>query len=203
MIADRPEWNVEGACQVAHALSTHRVTVDFDYYTAVDDFRPGDNAGSDMIGTVQLDSACFYRYAVLDLDRLRKNLAGEPELTRRTVEAFVRASVLAIPTGKQNSTAAHNLPSYVLAIVGDAVPMSLANAFAQPIRPGREDLVTNSIEALETYLGQVERMYGTDGVRVRVACADRERRPATLIEGVRSIDEVVTRVAEAAMLEVA
>ena len=35
MIADNPDWNVEAACQVAHALSTHRVTMDFDFFTAL------------------------------------------------------------------------------------------------------------------------------------------------------------------------
>src|SRR5271157_842736 len=38
MLADKPETNIDAACQVAHALSTHAVSRnDIDYFTAVDD----------------------------------------------------------------------------------------------------------------------------------------------------------------------
>lgn len=164
MIADKPEWNVEAACQVAHALSTNRVAMDFDFYTAVDDLRPADTAGSDMMGTVQFNSSCFYRYSVLDADDLNRNLGGDGELVHKTVAAFMRASVVAIPTGKQNSMAAHNPPSFVLAIVREkGSSVSLANAFAKPIRPnGETDLISASINALEAYLQTLSRMYGAE-----------------------------------------
>lgn len=63
MLADIPERNIDAASQVAHAISTHRVGVEFDYYTAVDDLKPDDTAGADMIGTIEFNSACYYRYA--------------------------------------------------------------------------------------------------------------------------------------------
>ena len=113
----RPEWNVDAACQVAHAISTHRVAMEFDFYTAVDDLRPGDTAGSDMMGTTTFNASCFYRYAALDTRLLQSNLGGDEQLTRDTVEAFLNASIQAIPTGKQNSMAAHNPPSLVFAVV--------------------------------------------------------------------------------------
>ena len=69
MIADKPEWNVDAACQVAQAISTNRVQMDFDFFTAVDDFKSKDTAGSDMMGTIQFNSSCFYRFAVLDSHR--------------------------------------------------------------------------------------------------------------------------------------
>jgi len=162
MIADEPEWNVDAACQVAHAVSTNRAAMEFDFYTAVDDLRPADTAGSEMMGTVQFNSSCFYRYSVLDVNDLDRNLGGDGDLLKKTVGAYIRASVLAIPTGKQNSMAAHNPPSFVLAIVrrsGTAV--SLANAFLQPAQPkGDTDLVTVSIDKLLQYLREVSRMYG-------------------------------------------
>ncbi len=116
MIADKPDWNVDASCQVAHAISTNRLQADFDFFTAIDDFKPGETAGSDMMGTVQFNSSCFYRYAVLDVSALLKNLGSDGKdaeaLAKSTVEAFIRAFVSAIPTGKQNSMAAHNFPSY-------------------------------------------------------------------------------------------
>ena len=66
MIADRPDFNVEAASQVAHAISTHQVSTAFDFYTAVDDLKPSDTAGADMLGTIEFNSACFYRYANID-----------------------------------------------------------------------------------------------------------------------------------------
>lgn len=167
MLADIPEKNIDAACQVAHALSTNRVSMEFDYYTAVDDLKPEDTAGADMIGTVEFNSACYYRYANIDADKLLENLDGDEELARKTIEAFLRASCEAIPTGKQNSFAAHNPPSFILAVVRDgSAPLSLANAFEKPIGPGRDGgLVTRSVAALDGYWARLVAAYGKDGVR--------------------------------------
>lgn len=154
MIADKADWNIDAACQVAQAISTNRVQMDFDFFTAVDDFKPKDTAGSDMMGTILFNSSCFYRYAVLDVDALRSNLDGGDELLGTSVDAFVRAFIAAIPTGKQNGMAAHNFPSYALAVVRESgQSISLANAFLKPARPRGEDvdLVDDSIQKLEAY----------------------------------------------------
>lgn len=213
MIADKPDWNVDAACQVAHAVSTNRMTMEFDFYTAVDDRRADDTTGSDMMGTVQFNSACFYRFAVVDVGDLRRNLApggdaakADPAAVRRTVEGFVRAFVRAIPTGKQNSMAAHNPPSYVLAVVRErGVPVALTNAFVKPVRPTEgADLVTGSIEALEGHLRGVAGMYGTAGVAAAVTAADRPLGAADLGGGVAlaragGVDELVSVVVARAL----
>lgn len=174
MIADKPDWNVEAACQVAQAISTNRMQMDFDFFTAVDDLKARDTAGSDMMGTVQFNSSCFYRYAVLDVDSLRGNLDGEDRLLRQAVRAFVQGFVSAIPTGKQNSMAAHNFPSYALAIIRKGgQPLSLANAFLKPARPRGEevDLVDDSIQKLESY---ATRLLDVLGNADRLTWADRD-----------------------------
>ncbi len=174
MIADKADWNVDAACQVAHAISTNRVKMDFDFFTALDDFKPDDNAGSDMMGTVQFNSSCFYRYAVLDVTALRENLGGGSELVARAVDAFVRGFVTAIPTGKQNGTAAHNFPSYAMAVVREGgTSVSLANAFLKPARPRGDDvdLVDDSIKKLEDY---AHRLRDVVGDAHRFSWADRD-----------------------------
>lgn len=174
MIADKPEWNVDAACQVAQAISTNRVQMDFDFFTAVDDLKPKDTAGSDMMGTVQFNSSCFYRYAVLDVDSLRANLDGDEALLRRAVRAFVQGFVSAIPTGKQNSMAAHNFPSYALAVIHHGgQPLSLANAFLKPARPhgDDDDLVDDSIRKLESYATRLRDVLGDAN---RLTWADRD-----------------------------
>jgi CRISPR system Cascade subunit CasC len=168
MIADAPEWNVEAACQVAHAISTNRANIEFDFYTAVDDFQKDDTTGADMMGTVAFNSSCFYRYLVLDTAELEKNLGDGPdarEQAKRSVAAFIEAVVHAIPTGKQNSMAAQNKPSLVLIDVREAAdPRSLANAFVEPVRPtAKGDLVTESVRKLAKYAASVDGVYGTKG----------------------------------------
>ncbi|MBI3978202.1 MAG: type I-E CRISPR-associated protein Cas7/Cse4/CasC [Chloroflexi bacterium] len=165
MIADLPERNVHAACQVAHAISTNRVSMEFDFYTAVDDLKPEDTAGADMMGTVGFNSACFYRYANVDMEQLKKNLGGQADgseqLAREALRAFLRAAASAVPTGKQNSMAAQNPPSLIFTVVRRAGLWSLANAFVDPIRPTQDgDLVGNSAGALAAHWNKLATMYG-------------------------------------------
>jgi CRISPR system Cascade subunit CasC len=169
MLADLPEKNRDASSQVAHSISTHKTGVEFDFFTAVDDLKPEDTAGSDHLGTIEFNSACFYRYANVNVEKLQANLQGDEELTRATIEAFIRAAVEAIPTGKQNSFATHEKPSFVLAVVSDAGKCSLANAFEKAVkaeewdeetRKTRDGLVNNSIERLADHYGKVTKVFG-------------------------------------------
>ena len=162
MLADKPDLSLDAACQVAHAISTHRITMDMDFYTAVDDLQEGGETGAGMMGYTSFNSATFYRYARLDWRQLVANLSGDTELAARTVEGFLRASVVAIPTGKQNTFAAQNPPSFLLAVVRqDGMSWSLANAFERPVSAWRDTgLVEPSIKALDQYWGNLVRMYG-------------------------------------------
>ncbi len=161
MLAERPELNLDAACQVAHAISTHRVTMEMDWWTAVDDLQPQAETGAGMMGFAAFDSACFYRYACIHWPQLVATLQ-DGDLARRTVEAFLRASIAAIPSGKQNSFAAHNPPSLAVGVVRrDAFAWSLANAFERPVSPDREGgYVRPSARALDAYWGRLCRIYG-------------------------------------------
>jgi CRISPR system Cascade subunit CasC len=160
------QLGVDASCQVAHAISTHKLSGnEFDYFTAVDDLLPEADTGAGMIGTVEFNSACFYRYANVDLGQLLRNLGGDQALARKTLEAFIRASVAAIPTGKQNSMASQNPPSFVMAVAREHGLWSLANAFLNPVRADATgDLVRKSIESLDNYWGQLTQMYGNAGI---------------------------------------
>jgi len=199
MLADRPELNVDAACQVAHALSTNRVATDFDFYTAVDDLKPEDTAGADMLGTVEFNSACFYRYSNLDLDQLRQNLSGDRELASSAVAAFVEAAVRAVPTGKQNSMAAHNPPSLILATLSHAHPQNLANAFVDPVRPTDQgDLVHNSIRTLDQYWERLAKMYGAADLEGAWVCTSHDHVLGTLApHNVESFGDLLKGVTQA------
>jgi CRISPR system Cascade subunit CasC len=140
MVAEVTDLNVDAAAQVAHALSVHAVENEYDYYTAVDDHKKGDedeDAGAGMIGTVEFNSSTLYRYATVDVDRLQDNL-GQADVTRRAVEAFVRAFVSSMPTGKQNTFANRTLPDAVLVVVRDSQSINLVGAFEDAVSD-RED----------------------------------------------------------------
>ena len=173
MLASQKVFDRDAACQVAHAISTHRVTMEMDFFTAVDDLNPEDTAGAGMMGFTGFDSACFYRYARIDWGQLLKNLNGNADLARRTVEGFLRAAVAAVPSGKQTSFAANNPPSLLLAVVRkDGMGWSLANAFERPVRPRRDSgLVAPSAEALDVYWGRLCQVYGTDTLVCTAALA--------------------------------
>lgn len=161
MLADLPEANQHAACQVAHALSTHRVEREFDYFTAVDDEGGADETGAGMIGQVEFNSATFYRYAVLDADKLVENLQGDREMALAGTAAFTDALARAIPTGKQNTFAAHNPPSFVGVVIRHASPFNLANAFEKPVWPDRyKPLTAQSVEALAAHERQLAGFYG-------------------------------------------
>lgn len=166
MLADMPEKNQDAACQVAHALSTHAVEREFDYYTAVDDQKPDDTSGADMIGTVEFNSACFYRYAVVDWAKLVENLQGEGDLAAKALRAFLEGFVVAEPTGKQNSFAAHNPPEFVaVSIRRDGAPRNLANAFEKAVR-SRGGLTAESAQRLVEKATQLQAAYGGEGETV-------------------------------------
>lgn len=183
MLAEQPGRNTDGSCQVAHPISTHRVDMEMDFYTAVDDLNPAEETGAGMMGVVGFNSACYYRYALVDRDQLARNVAHKADQKQgklkelsgddyaeadRIIRAFLEAMVYAVPTGKQNSFAAQNLPSFGLFVKRrGGVPVSLANAFAKPVRPGKgdEDLVGLSVEALTRHWEAIQTVYGNQGVQ--------------------------------------
>jgi CRISPR system Cascade subunit CasC len=162
MLADRKELNVNASAQVAHALSTHRVDRESDFFTAVDDWTLQEEADAGMLGTVEFNSSCQYRYGVVNYSQLIHNLAGDQVLAKRGLLAFLRATVLAIPTGKQNTFAAHNLPSFVGFAVHNGQPISLANAFEQPVWAGESKggLTAASIKKLENHAATLSDAFG-------------------------------------------
>lgn len=161
MLADMPQANQHAACQVAHSISTHRVEREFDYFTAVDDEDQDDETGAGMIGAVEFNSATFYRYAVMDAHKLMRNLGGDRDLALAGIAAFAEAMVRAIPTGKQNTFAAHNPPSFVGVVLRHASPFNLANAFEKPVTQARDlPLTAASVEELAACEQRIAKLYG-------------------------------------------
>lgn len=184
MLASKPELNIDAACQVSHAISTHRVTMEMDYYTAVDELLKDEEAGAAMVGFTGFNSACFYRYCRIDWQQLIKNLGDDNAaklLAQRAVVAFLRSAIDAIPTGKQNAFAAQNPTSFALAVVRqDGMSWNLANAFETPVPSQKGDgYVSESIARLDTLWGALTGFYD-DAAVTALSAYSAERQPTEL-----------------------
>lgn len=164
MVADDADLNVDAACQVAHAISTHAAENEFDFFTAVDDDKSRaeerEDAGAGMMGTIEFSSATMYRYATVNLDSLHENL-GDAEATLRALTSFIEAFVKTMPTGKQNTFANRTLPSMVVVQVRDDQPVSLVGAFERPVlKNDTEGFVAKSVRKLVEHEKQLEEAFG-------------------------------------------
>ncbi len=159
---------IDGALAVAHAITTHAVDADIDWFTAVDDLQA---LGSAHLGTQEFSSGVFYRYASLNLKQLQVNIGllsdmkSDETAESRTKALNIAAHVLhmlatEVPSAKQQSFAAHNLAD--VALVGFShQPVSLANAFEKPIQvDNKGGFREPSIKELNSYWDKVHRGYG-------------------------------------------
>jgi len=172
MVADDKNMNIDAACQMAHALSTNEIAMEMDFFTAVDDLLPDEQSGSGMLGIIEFNSACYYRYAQINLDILKANLAQQGKAVAiAAVKGFIKAAILATPTGMQNSQTAQNPPSYIRVLVrSSGAPWALTNAFIKPIRADHQhDLISQSVDACTTYFQKLQDFYGTEGFDLDLA----------------------------------
>lgn len=182
MLADASNFNVDAACQVAHALSVHGVTVEDDYFTAVDDLNADhDDRGAAHIGETGFSSAVFYSYVCIDRESLLEHLNGDADLANRAVGALIEAIARVSPKGKQNSFGSFAYANYMLVEKGSKQPRSLSAAFLAPIKDSN-DYLNAAIQALEQQVKHFDSVYG--------ACAD-ERASLNAATGEGSLNGVI------------
>ena len=133
MVAGDLSLGYDAAAQVAHAISTHGVQNEFDYFTAVDDLAPEDSSAAGHLGTVEFNSSTLYRYATVNVNELYESLGKD---TPAAVKNFIEAFVLSMPTGKQNTFANRTLPDAVYVTVRKDQPVNLVGAFEEPVQAG-------------------------------------------------------------------
>lgn len=159
MLADDPGFNVEAACQVAHAITVHQVVIEDDYFTAVDDLNSGEeDRGAAHIGETGFAAGLFYSYICINRDQLVDNLSGDGRLADKAIAALVEAAAKVAPTGKQNSFGSRAYASYIMAEMGTQQPRSLSVAFLKPIMG--HDQAAQAITALERQADLFAQAYG-------------------------------------------
>lgn len=152
--------SVDGSFAVAHAITTHAVDSDIDWFTAVDDLvSDAGETGAGHLNTQEFSSGVFYRYASLNLGQLQNNLGGvSRERALEIAQHLARLLATVVPSAKQQSFAAHNLADCVLVSFADQ-PISLANAFEAPVQRKREGFRKPSEDLLLQYWGKLNQKY--------------------------------------------
>lgn len=146
MVADDQNLNEDASAQVAHAISTHQVSNEYDFFTAVDDISKEESQGAGMLGTVEYNSSTLYRYANVAAHELLNQL-GSVEDAVGAIRLFVEAFAKSLPTGKVNTFANQTLPQAILVSIRDDRPVNLVSAFEEPVR-SNDGYVEKSIKKL-------------------------------------------------------
>lgn len=155
MVAFDPSLNYDAAAQVAHAISTHAVHNEYDYFTAVDDVNKNDESGAGHLGTIEFNSSTLYRYANVNVLELEKNLKAD---TANAVRGFVNSFIKSMPTGKQNTFANRTVPDFVYITIRRDQPINFAGAFEKPIS-GSNGYLEESEKRLMAYAEKTYQNY--------------------------------------------
>jgi CRISPR system Cascade subunit CasC len=203
--------NVEAACQVAHAISTHETVIESDWFTAMDDLKvkyapsQAESSGAAFLGSGETEtffnSAVYYKYLNIDVDALKKHLPSLSDKEAGHVAGvLVSAAAVSHPTGKQNSLANPSVPELILVEASNAKrPISYANAFLQPVGGGVErNFMTESARVLAWYVDSVASAFAPADVR-RVLLAVGHASEVQLQSGhrrVSALDELIASVVD-------
>jgi len=159
MVADDPSLNTDACAQVAHSISTHKVSNEYDYFTAVDDLSPDDTAGAGHIGTVEFNSATLYRYATVAVHELNNHLMDD---TTDAVCKFIRAFACSMPTGKLNTFANRTLPDALFVTLRTDQPVNLVGAYERPVPPSDDGFLPTSAKRLVEHARNVYRDFACE-----------------------------------------
>jgi CRISPR system Cascade subunit CasC len=156
MVAKTPDLNVEAACSFSHAISTHKVVSEIDFFTALDDLSK--DQGSSHMGSLEFNSATYYRYVSLNLGQLWETLHGidVPD----AVKAFVKALYLAVPVARQHSQSGASFWDFARIYVRRGQRLQVP--FEQPVTSENGGgYLKPSEEALVAYLDKKEAVSGS------------------------------------------
>ena len=161
MLAKKPAFNVEAACQVAYAISVQQVAVEDDYFTVVDDLNDhSEDAGAAHIGETNFAAAVFYQYVGINKDLLLDNLTGDTELAQKALSARRVVTTVAPSAAKCFSRA---FASYVMAEKGSMQPRSLS-AILRPINT--DNVLSDAIDSLQNHQQKFDSVYAIAPIAV-------------------------------------
>lgn len=153
MVAADASLNYDAAAQVAHAISTHSICNEHDYFVAVDDL---DEKGAGHLDIADFNSSTLYRYATVNALELKGSLG---KFTVDAIKGFVEAFIKTMPTGKQNTFANRTFPDYVYITFRTDQPVNLCGAFERPVTAKEGGYLNSSVKVLEEYSEDIYSKY--------------------------------------------
>ncbi|HYE00982.1 MAG TPA: type I-E CRISPR-associated protein Cas7/Cse4/CasC [Alphaproteobacteria bacterium] len=167
MVAADADHNVEAACAVGHAFTTHEFVPEGDYFSAGEELNVVGGTGAALTSYGFFGGGVYYQHAVLDRRQLRETLAAgrsadeAAKLEEEAVAAFLEGLLFAQPRGKRNSHASDVGASYVLVSRGGDPALNLGLAFLQPVGPKEgSDPLDASIKRLRQFHDTFRSAYG-------------------------------------------
>lgn len=155
MVAKAADMNVEAAASFSHAISTHKVSNEVEFFTALDDLQ--DEPGSAHMGSLEFNSATYYRYISLDLGQLAQTM-GEADL-KKAVEAFTKALFVAVPNARQTTQSGASPWEFARVMVRKGQRLQVP--FETPVKARDGGYLQSSIDTLKEYLDKKEKLTGS------------------------------------------
>ena len=155
MVAKAPEMNVEAAASFAHAISTHKVTNEVEFFTALDDLQS--EPGSAHMGSLEFNSATYYRYVSLDIGQLAQTMASED--LKQAVAAFTQALFIAVPNARQTTQSGASPWEFARVLVRKGQRLQVP--FETPIKAQEGGYLQPSIDSLKRYIDKKEAISGS------------------------------------------
>ncbi|MBD2858158.1 type I-E CRISPR-associated protein Cas7/Cse4/CasC [Spongiibacter sp. KMU-158] len=155
MVAKAADMNVEAAASFSHAISTHKVSNEVEFFTALDDKQ--DEPGSAHMGSLEFNSATYYRYISLDLGQLAQTM-GESDL-KQAVEAFTKALFVAVPSARQTTQSGASPWEFARVLVRKGQRLQVPFETAVKARDG--GFLNPSVDGLKGYLDKKEKLAGS------------------------------------------
>lgn len=156
MVAQAAELNVEAAASFAHAISTHKVANEVEFFTALDDLS--EEPGSAHMGSLEFNAATYYRYVSLDMGQLVQTL-GSDDRINPAVDTFVKALYTAVPSARQTTQSAASPWEFAKVFVRKGQRLQVP--FETAIKADQGGFLKPSIAALTEYLVKKEKLYGS------------------------------------------
>ncbi|MBL0380165.1 MAG: type I-E CRISPR-associated protein Cas7/Cse4/CasC [Desulfofustis sp. PB-SRB1] len=156
MVAKAADLNVEAAASFSHAISTHRVSNEVEFFTALDDLS--EEPGSAHMGSLEYNAATYYRYISLDLGQLGATL--DEEGVKQAVEVFTKALYVAVPSARQTTQSGASPWEFAKILVRQGQRLQVP--FETPVQLQRGGgYFEPSKEKLKEYLLKKEKLSGS------------------------------------------
>jgi len=160
MVAKAASMNVEAAASFSHAISTHKVANEVEFFTALDDRQA--EPGSAHMGSLEFNSATYYRYISLDLGQLADTLGGDvidKDQLKQAIAAFTKALFVAVPAARQTTQSGASPWEFAKVLVRKGQRLQVP--FDEPVKAAGHGFLLPSVNALKGYLCKKEALTGS------------------------------------------